>query len=680
VATAVEEQTTTVQAEPARFLLARVRAERVSLWVQIAALAGAAACIVGAASLQQPINAQRKELQLVASTDLYRDLPPIYGLVGAAGGPLRAITSMYLWNRAEELKQEGKLFQSLTLAKWICTLQPRFPTIWGNRAWDLSYNISVGTHTRRERWQWVYNGIRLLRDEGIPNNDRFLGLYRELAWIWFHKVGDRLDDYHIFYKRQWAANMEILLGAPPAGVSDEQTIDWFRPVAAAPRTLEALIAEHPGTADLVRQLAGLGIDVNATTNPNRVYHPLEEQFFRPYTAWAEADKLRTLRAGQREVAPEQARLEALLAAASKPDLEALLAYLRAKVLREQYKMDPQFMLDLTGRLMTEKPIPIDWRTPFSQAIYWEIYGMDKCEGFKPTQDFDKINADRIMVFSVEKLREAGRYIFRLNLDSPMDSYLSMAPDFRYLEAMHNIYLELGKRHAEKDEDVTNKTSDMLKTGHVNFLEEAIIDLYLAGKPEEARKWQEYLARTYKNLDTNQTKPEYVGPLDEFVFSRIKDKIDTYNGALGTCQAILLNGYYSLIAGWPDEYAAQVSLAEEIYRRYQADKLEDPNARRTFPPFVQVRASMLISFLLMGDHTIYDRVLAWQKEDDEVKRHAYDYMSPYFGPMAEAAGFDPAKAFPPPPGMDEWRKAHPAPLQPEQLVQQEKERKKAQEQK
>src|SRR5690606_34938678 len=139
-------------------------------------------------------------------------------------------------------------------------------------------------------------------------------------------------------------------------------------------------------------------------------------------------------------APEDAELFAFFDAAPEEDFDALLAYLRAKVLREQYKMDPHYMLELTGRFNTDEPIPIDWRTPYSQSIYWAMLGVDKGKELKTVKEFDLMNTDRILAFSLNKLRESGRYIFRLNLHEPMDTYLAMAPDFRYLEAMHNTYL------------------------------------------------------------------------------------------------------------------------------------------------------------------------------------------------------------------------------------------------
>lgn len=667
---------TALETEHSRHVIARVEAQRAGRMVQLGAVLGAALCMGLAAVLQAPINQQRVDLQLVSHSDVYKDLPPIYGLVGAAGGPVRALTSMYLWMKAENLKQEGKYFQSQTLAKWICTLQPRFPSVWVNRAWDLSYNISVGTQTRRERWQWVYNGIRLLRDEGIPNNDRFAGLYHQLAWIWFHKVGDRLDDFHHFYKRQWAANMEILLGAPPAGAPDSETIEWFRPVAEAPRTLDGLLAGRPGAADLVSRLEALGIDINARTDDNRIFHPLEERFFRKYTKWATAKSLSVLRSRPFEVPPGEEKLYQFFETAPKEDFDALLAFLRAKVLREQYKMDPQYMLDLTGQLHTAEPIPIDWRTPYSQAIYWSMYGVKKAKELKTVREFDLINTDRVLLFSLSKLRESGRYVFRLNIDEPMDSYLAISPDFRYLESMHNMYLEMGKRHAEEDEDVTGKTSELLKTGHINFLRDSVVELWLAGRKADAQKWFDYLADTYKDDYTKETQKEYVHGMESFVLGQLKDKVDTYNGCLTTVYAMLAASYNALVAGWPDEYATQVANALKVYNLYQGDKTEDPQGRRTLPAFVQIRAQALADYVMDPTHPVIFSVWAWQREQTEVKRECYDYLREAFEKLAAQEDLDPEKAFPEPAGMEQWRLEHPAPMNPEDLVRQEKERRKA----
>src|SRR5262249_49936215 len=150
--------------------------------------------------------------------------------------------------------------------------------------------------------------------------------------------------------------------------------DWFRPVANAPRSLTDLEAAHPGVTPLVAQLKQLGVDVNVGTNSQNLFHPLEEKFFRPYTRYLQRQLFAPFRSTEQEVNPENAKFFAFIDAAPKADFDALVAWMRAKVLREQYKMDPQYMLDLTTRLGTKEPLAIDWRTPWSQTIYWAMLG------------------------------------------------------------------------------------------------------------------------------------------------------------------------------------------------------------------------------------------------------------------------------------------------------------------
>ena len=61
----------------------------------------------------------------------------------------------------------------------------------------MAWNISVTTYTPEERWNWVYNGVKLLRDEGIPLNPRAVNLYKQLAWTYNNKMSETLDDFHM---------------------------------------------------------------------------------------------------------------------------------------------------------------------------------------------------------------------------------------------------------------------------------------------------------------------------------------------------------------------------------------------------------------------------------------------------------------------------------------------------
>jgi hypothetical protein len=657
--------------EPGQYVIERVQSQRSATLIQVAALLGAVGCMALAARLQAPINQQRKELQLVMQSDIYKELPPEYGWLSAFGGTFRGLAVNYIWTRADKLKEEGKYYESLQLAKWICTLQPRFAQVWVFQAWNMSYNISVATQTAPERWQWVYNGIRLLRDEGIPNNERVVPLYHELAWIWFHKVGDRIDEFHNYYKRMWAATMETLLGPPPVGVSDAQAIAWFAPIADAPLNLDELIAQRPGVAALVEALAKLDIDVEAGTSDQRVYHPLEESFFKPYTRYMAEKNLVALRSKPFQPSESERKLDAFFASAPAEDFQALLAYLRSKVLREQYKMDPDFMLAMSRKLDPTDPVAIDWRTPWSQAIYWGLYGSAKGEQNRAAKEIDRLNTDRIVVYGLESMARGGRYVFRLNLDDPFRSFLATEPDFRYIDAMHRTYIALGKKYAEQGENVENRTCEMLESGHVNFLEDGIIALYMAGRDGQAKKYLDYLAKYYPQVGTKKPKPEYQKTLDEFVMIRLPDFMDTQASANRLINSLLYKACLAMAAGQTDEYVATLRRARELYDKYQKGATESPENRLKLPLFEQIHAGALYAFATEPSYPLYVRSSVWRGEDPGIKQHCYDYAIPGLTAECQREGLDVKRAFPEPPGMAEWRKDHPAPVLQEEESKQEK---------
>jgi hypothetical protein len=99
------------------------------------------------------------------------------------------------------------------LADWITKLEPTFAQVWLMQGWNMAYNISVKFSDFGDRWRWVQRGIELLRDEGLYYCPREALVYRELAWFFQHKMGQTLDDAHLYYKQAWAIEMTSLLGS-----------------------------------------------------------------------------------------------------------------------------------------------------------------------------------------------------------------------------------------------------------------------------------------------------------------------------------------------------------------------------------------------------------------------------------------------------------------------------------
>ena len=172
--------------------------------------------LIGAAGLRIPaINAGRQQLNIMGSTSPLKNTPPEYVFWVQALGAFRGLIADIAFIRAEQLKSQGRFFDSLQLHKWICALQPHFVLVWEYASWNMAWNISVKTYTPQERWHWVYAGVKLLRDQGIPQNERAINLYKQLAWIFNSKMSETTDDFHYAYKTNWAWRMHMLLGAPP---------------------------------------------------------------------------------------------------------------------------------------------------------------------------------------------------------------------------------------------------------------------------------------------------------------------------------------------------------------------------------------------------------------------------------------------------------------------------------
>ena len=162
--------------------------------------------------LQRRLNQDRFAMGVTRGEPLGNTAPPVLVFTTVALGGFRGLIANALWVRAMELQDEDKYFEKVQLADWITKLQPHFTTVWVVQAWDMAYNISIKFSDPRDRWQWVQRGIELLRDEGLKFNPDEPMIYRELAWFFHHKMGQDLDDAHLYFKTDWARQMDLVLG------------------------------------------------------------------------------------------------------------------------------------------------------------------------------------------------------------------------------------------------------------------------------------------------------------------------------------------------------------------------------------------------------------------------------------------------------------------------------------
>jgi hypothetical protein len=174
-------------------------------------LALAAACLGLAGTRHAPLARMRGA---APSATAPADAPPLVAFTTVALGGFRGLLADALWLRAAHLQDEGRFFELLQLSDWIAKLQPRCSEVWAFHAWNMAYNLSAAMDDPNDRWRWVQNAIRLLRDEGIALNPTDPDLYFELGWLFQNKIGHPMDPAHLYYRRQWAAVTTDLLGGP----------------------------------------------------------------------------------------------------------------------------------------------------------------------------------------------------------------------------------------------------------------------------------------------------------------------------------------------------------------------------------------------------------------------------------------------------------------------------------
>ncbi|MCX6995527.1 MAG: hypothetical protein NTV49_00200 [Kiritimatiellaeota bacterium] len=339
----------------------------------------------GAAHFNQRLTAERARLRLVPADPL-ENSPPLVAFTTVALGGFRGLLADLLWLRANQLQEDGQYFELVQLADWIAKLEPRFTTVWAFQSWNMAYNISVLLDRPQDRWRWVRHGISLLRDEGLRYNPGSASLYRELAWLFYHKLGGDSDQAQLFYKKAWAAEM--------AGLFDGPQPDYARWQAVA--ASRAALLQRPGVAACLAQMRELGQD--------------------PFDA------------GLLVASNRSAAVSAVLDRT--PAARDVLDYLRVQRLREEYRMEPRAMQQVDAAYG-----PLDWRLPQAHALYWAVQGQPFATGF------DAVTLDR----QIFQALADGLYKGRLFFNPEEDAFIP-SPNFDLLPRVNRLYEESIRAH------------------------------------------------------------------------------------------------------------------------------------------------------------------------------------------------------------------------------------------
>ncbi len=576
--------------------------------------------------------------------------------LGIAMGAFRGVFVNYLWIRANALKEDGKYYEAVDLAKTITRLQPRFPKVWAFHAWNLAYNISVTTQTPQERWHWVQAGINLLRDEGIPANPNDLVLHKELAWIFLHKVEGFMDDAQQYYKRALAREWTVVMGSPPkrilGSVADSQAdrrlfVDhWLAPIASAPDTIEEVYKQQPLARELAARIkseAGLNLDKGFLERIALITSFLESAQSLPGMAPEISDPLAALMAEPKY--HEAGKL--------------LVNYTRKRVLVDEYHMEPERMIRYTLKFG-----PIDWRHPAAHALYWSARGVEEAGPRVNTtnrSDFDFVNTDRVVVQSVQALFRSGLLFY--DITNPQ-MYLAL-PDVDFLDS-YAAYREEALSRAGVFESKTRRWTEYT-AGLENFWRDAIRFLYRRGDRAKAEEYYRKL-RTAPWLPMNDPEKiyrDYGRTLDEFVVHEITDenRITSPTVALqeisGALEAAYLEG---LLGGDMQVFDSNFKYARMFHAEYQKSQsfrtwVAGSQGRLGFPPF-DFFSSQLLSGVIMTVG-IPQGPIIYNNAPPELRARAYVFLSAsQWKKTIDATAAQGAPAFdtwfPPPRNVDQVR--------------------------
>jgi hypothetical protein len=544
------------------------------------------AALAGCIALMPTIKDQRADLR--PNVDA-AGLPPEYALINTALGPFRGLFVDWLWYRTEMLKRQNKIYEVNTNARWITTLQPRFPMVWSFHSWNLAYNISVKTDTPEERWGWVQKGIRLLREEGIPANPRTLRLYRDLSNTFLHKVGQRSDDVHFYYREQLAARWQQVLGEATLADTEQQALSRFEPIAtmaeryvmrdepprAMRQKLDELAVAHPDYADRLREVKHWNLArgerrLNEWISAWRGGAPELVSALKPLH-----QELRTLASGNpigrfKQAHPQAGRiLDALRQAGLTLDEKGLLT-LGAVLMKRHFARPGQLEGNLDQHLteaerafwpviekhaasdgwqtalafvrarvlweafnmdpafmyeQIEKFGPLDWRHPASHALYWAARGVAVAQTVRYGGDLDMLNTDRKVIHAAQMLFHNGRLYYHLTSFKPLEGNVRLLPDPRFIEAYQTALNDAERRLRQRHGDEAGY-QDSFETGHENLLKDAVVYEYLYGNQRDAAQHLQALRQQYGQRADGSTKQLYQLSVEQYVSRLMQEDLGT----------------------------------------------------------------------------------------------------------------------------------------------------------
>jgi hypothetical protein len=231
---------------------------------------------------------------------------------------------------------------------------------------------------------------------------------------------------------------------------------------------------------------------------------------------------------------------------------------RARLLRETYKMDPEFM-----KKVDKEYGPLEWRLPEAHAIYWAALGLQKAKE-NPTKikEDDLITLRRVIYQSMLLSFQRGRLV-----TNPFAEAFEFGPNLDIIPKVNFAYEQAAK------DDASNR--DHIEKAHRNFLRDAVYFLYTYNRLADAAHWYKYLSVKYPNkqlLDGKTNSLPANLTLDQYAVARIQGDVTDSGGrdrTEGIIEGLLVNSYRSMVLGEDGPAAGFRLLAQNVWDGYQS---------------------------------------------------------------------------------------------------------------
>lgn len=439
-------------------------------------------------------------------TGQIKNAPPVVVFTTMALGSFRGLVADLLWLRTGALQEKGNYFEMVQLARWITDLQPTFSGATAYLAWNMAYNISVTCSSFADRWRWVNEGIKLIRDQALEYNPEDPSLYKELAWFFQHKLGNIMDDANLYYKNQLAIQMTSIVGSAP---------DW-KAMADSPVDEKAFLKAYP--------------------SDHRFWKAAQAAGFADYQAVYQAFKSVSPAALPSEIQNQLKSDEKLLT--------ALTDYFRSQYLKERLRLDPRVIVEIN-----EKYGMMDWRVPESQAIYWATMGL------KRSPEQVDLNCKRVITQSLYEAFRTGRLLL---IDEKNFGSVMVVPNLALVDAVYETYNE-----AQKEFDKSNSYSTF-RSARINFIKEAVAILFNYGKFAKSAEYYELLKKEepgkYRKSLENFVMDQW---LEDVKDAAVKKASEVIGG-------LILSSIRYMVYDDQDAAVASERIARYIYIKYSAD--------------------------------------------------------------------------------------------------------------